>query len=492
MTDRLSPTIRAALDGDPNEVAIEFHDQPVNWAYLKRIASGIEEILNDAGVDTCDGVALVSRNKPCFCAALLGLLARRQTLTMVHAFQSPSAIAGDLSRLDVAAIIADVQDWSEETIASAGAATLGLALDSDPTSAEPVRIVAGNLSSVRVRPRNEVAQPFINMLTSGTTGAPNVMDMGAASLKERSAAKEGEPGIVNFPLSNISGLYSYIPLAVARKTVALLEKFNVSEWVSFVKRHRPKITTLPPAGLRMLLDAKIPRADLESLQYIFSGSSPIDPLTQREFERHYGVTLVLSYGATEFVGAATTMTVELHMKYGDAKFGSVGKPQMGNDVKVVDSETGQPLPAGQVGVLWVKIGALGPHYIKTTDLGLLDEDGFLFHKGRNDGAIMRGGFKILPLAIETALNAYPSVAASAVVGVPHQRLGQVPVAAVERRPGAPVPEAAALEKHLRASLPATNIPVEFRILDALPRTGSMKVDLRAVRDLFVPQKIETT
>jgi acyl-coenzyme A synthetase/AMP-(fatty) acid ligase len=112
---------------------------------------------------------------------------------------------------------------------------------------------------------------------------------------------------------------------------------------------------------------------------------------------------------------------------------------------------------------------------------MLDADGFLFHRGRNDGVITRGGFKIMPGTIESVLNRFPHVAASCVVGVPEPRLGQVPVAMVEMQAGRAAPDPAALERHLRANLPAPSIPVAFHFVAALPRTPSLKIDLKAVR-----------
>jgi acyl-CoA synthetase (AMP-forming)/AMP-acid ligase II len=115
---------------------------------------------------------------------------------------------------------------------------------------------------------------------------------------------------------------------------------------------------------------------------------------------------------------------------------------------------------------------------------MIDEDGFLFHRGRADGAIMRGGFKLLPETIERALLLHPAVSAAAVIGVADLRLGQVPVAAVEFKPGTMPPSEADLEAHLRQHVPATHIPVRWRFVDELPRTPSFKVDRPGLCRLF--------
>jgi len=156
----------------------------------------------------------------------------------------------------------------------------------------------------------------------------------------------------------------------------------------------------------------------------------------------------------------------------------------GVELRIVDPETFQKVPAGQEGLMEVYCPAVRPDWVRTTDLAFIDEDGFLFHRGRYDGAIVRGGFKILPERVAEVLRTHPSVGDAVVVGKEDARLGMVPVAAVELRPGAPVVDAATLEQHARAHLAPTHVPAEIKILDALPRTPSMKVNLAAVKTLF--------
>src|SRR5207249_7880502 len=133
--------------------------------------------------------------------------------------------------------------------------------------------------------------------------------------------------------------------------------------------------------------------------------------------------------------------------WGRKKLGSVGRPLPGAQLRVIDPETGAVLPPGQEGLLEVVSPRMGPEWLRTSDLAILDEDGFLYHRGRADGAIMRGGFKVLPEVIEKALLRHEAVAAAAVVGIPDPRVGQAPAAAVQLKPGAAKPSTAELEKH---------------------------------------------
>jgi acyl-coenzyme A synthetase/AMP-(fatty) acid ligase len=141
------------------------------------------------------------------------------------------------------------------------------------------------------------------------------------------------------------------------------------------------------------------------------------------------------------------------------------------------------LQAGSVGLLEAQVPRIGPDFIRTTDLASLDADGFLFLHGREDGAINRGGFKVLPDIVAEALRAHPDVADAAVVGRADARLGEVPVAAVELVPGASA-GAAALLGWLKDRLVAYQVPTEIRIMPALPRNASMKVALHEVKALF--------
>jgi acyl-CoA synthetase (AMP-forming)/AMP-acid ligase II len=127
-----------------------------------------------------------------------------------------------------------------------------------------------------------------------------------------------------------------------------------------------------------------------------------------------------------------------------------------------------------------QLGA-GSSWVRTTDLARIDADGFVWILGRADQVIIRGGFKVRPEDVRAALEKHPRVRGAAVVSRPDPRLGAVPVAAVELR--APV-TAEDLLAHAAGSLARYELPAEIRIVAALPRTTSAKVDLAAVTALF--------
>jgi acyl-coenzyme A synthetase/AMP-(fatty) acid ligase len=490
------------LAGDPEEIALDFKGQEVRWGYLAAVAAKVEALLDQAGLGACAQIGFVPRNRPAFAAALMQLLAKRRTIIMVYAFQSPEAIAKDLAALNLPAVIADAQDWTDATLGALAPGAIGISLASSMDAAEQVTLVAGSPDADRSGTRPLSDEPFVELLTSGTTGTPKRSPTRYATIEAavlagsvldqaRKSGVKGDPGTVNFPISNISGIYSLLPMVAERRLVLFQEKFDLDLWLDFVRRYRPGTVVIPPAGVRMLLDRDLPTDTLEGVRYVQVGTSALDVDAHRAFEQRFGVTILLSYGATEFCGAATTVTSALHAEWGERKFGTVGKPCGNNEVRIIDPADGAILRANEVGIIEVKVPFLGDDFIRTTDLGLIDDDGFLFHKGRADGVIVRGGFKIMPAAVEKAINNFPGVAVSCVVGVPDPRLGEVPVAVIEMQPGRPPADTAALEAHLRKALPSTNIPVGYLFPEALPRTPSLKIDLKATKTYAREQRAET-
>ena len=153
----------------------------------------------------------------------------------------------------------------------------------------------------------------------------------------------------------------------------------------------------------------------------------------------------------------------------------------GCELRVVDPGSGEPVAPDVEGLLEVKARQLdGGAWVHTTDLARLDADGFLWILGRADQAIIRGGFKVRPDDIKAALERHPAVRGAAVVSRDDRRLGAVPVAIVELRPGADGLGSDELLEYSATVLARYELPTEVHIVDVLPRTESGKVDLSAV------------
>ena len=481
---------KCALARDPARRAIEFEGAWHNWGAMRQLADSVTGLIDAAGVAPDTAIGLVARSRPEMVAALIGLVAAGRTIQMIYAFQSPTVIARDIRTLKPGAVIVVAQDLSDAldaVLTTEGMA--GIVLDAMTAHAVPGH-ERSRIKDVAVHDR-----PQIEVLTSGTTGPPKRFPisfgmmarhyMGNAMTGARQDDVEvGPPFLLFYPLGNISGIYSTLPTMLRGQPVTLLDRFSLEAWHEFLLQYRPTASGIPPSAFRMLLDADIPREDLASLKAMSSGAAPLDPSVQRAFEARYGIPVLMSYGATEFGGPVAAMTLDLVEQFDGAKLGSVGRPLPGARLQVVDPATGAPLPAGCEGLLEVSTPRIGQEWIRTSDIAVIDADGFLFIRGRADGAIMRGGFKLLPETIERALLEHPAIGAAAVVGVADTRLGQVPGAAIQCKAGAPPLTAAEAEAHLRNHVPATHIPVHWRMVDDLPKNPSMKIDRPAVARLF--------
>jgi long-chain acyl-CoA synthetase len=488
-SDTLEELSARALVREPSQPIIEFNRRWITWGEMRHVAERVRAILEASRMQPRAPVALVARNRPSSVAALLGLIARGHTIRMVHPFQSAAAMARDLEKFNPAAFVGSASDFTPDVcsvLGGLGSAAIEIA-DMGATAA----------LGLEYRPRPGRAgpeSPQIEILTSGTTGPPKHFAISYEMIARHhvgvhmlasgrsSDPLQMPPMLLFFPLGNISGIYSTIPTMLRGRRAELWDRFNVAAWHEHVLRYRPELSGVPPAGVQMLLDADIPADDLASIRFLSTGAAPLDPTVQRSFEARYGIPILLSYGATEFGGPVSAMTAELHAQWGDAKFGSVGRALPGAQLRVVDPDSGAVQPPGSEGILEVITPRIGPGWIRTSDIVTMDEDGFLFHRGRADGAIVRGGFKLLPETIERALLLHPAVSAVAVVGIDDSRLGQAPAAAIQLKPGFTPP--ADLEAHLRAHVLATHVPVAWRFVQELPRNASMKTDRAAVRRLF--------
>ncbi|ODQ93451.1 hypothetical protein BHQ17_13220 [Mycolicibacterium holsaticum] len=154
------------------------------------------------------------------------------------------------------------------------------------------------------------------------------------------------------------------------------------------------------------------------------------------------------------------------------------------EISVIDPRTGEPLAPGEPGILQVRSaqasGGEG-RWVRTNDLGTVDEDGFVWIQGRADDVINRGGFKIFPAELEDCLESHPQVREAVVFGVADERLGEVPVAVVVTA-GNVTPEE--LIAWTRTRVPGYQVPVRIRITDAIPRNSAMKILRKQVRDEF--------
>jgi long-chain acyl-CoA synthetase len=493
MTLALDAAMRDLLADDPVSPYIEAHGRWIAKGKVRAVADAVLDRIQAAGIPRGAPIGLIARNRTAHVAALFGLLSRRRHVVMLHAYQAREKLAAEIAGLAMAAVIGAESDWDDALRDGvAGAGMLGIMLGDDPD------LTVSTMAGTGFAPRDfTAADTAIEMLTSGTTGAPKRVPISYATLAaavEDAALATTQAGTVDtaapfvqfYPLGNISGLFGLITCAVRGQPVVLLEKFEVATWVDAVQRHRPSaFMSLPPAALRMVLDADVPKEALSSIPVLRCGSAPLDPALQQSFEDRYGIPILINYGATEFCGVIANWTLADHRTFGAAKRGSVGRARPGIGLRVTDPDTRETMPQGDAGRLEVLAERIAPDWVQTTDLAVIDDDGFVFLKGRTDSVINRGGFKISPEAVAAILRSHPAVEDASVVGLPDDRLGEVPVAAIELRDGFATPEQDLLAGAVRNAISAQAVPVRISILDRLPRTGSMKVDRAALARLLM-------
>lgn len=480
--------IAQSLRKPAGERAIEFRGQWHTWGELRLYGERLCALLDEASVPNEAPIGLVVRNRLAHAAVILGLVAARRTVAMVHAFQSPRAIAGDLARLRAIAVVADDEDWTPEVIAECRRiGTMGVVA----TTTEPRIAVQRELQRPGGGPFAEhPATAGLQLLSSGTTGTPKRIHLpmralarGIVTVSSIGAADDGNaaPAILYWPLGNVSVMSLIAQCCLGRRMV-LLERFRLEEFIAALRDHRPTVVAMPPPVIRQVLLADVPKEAFASLELVSGGSGPLEPEIQEKFEATYGIPIIWRYGATEFAGTLASWSAPLRKQF-PGKRGSVGRALEGTQVRIVDMQSGEELPRCQQGFVEGQVSLLGPEWIRTTDIGSMDDDGFIFIHGRADSAIIRGGFKILPERVVECLRDHPGVADAAVIGVADAILGQVPVAVVEQRAGCPAPAPDELEKLVRSRLPAHHVPTRFMVVERLPRTASLKVSIADVRKL---------
>lgn len=450
-----------------------WHSGDAVTEYRDRLAAA----LSDAGVSAHDPIGVVVRNRVPHAAAILGFIATGRPVVMIYGFQSERAIAADVDMLRLAAVVADRDDWTGPVLAAARrAGTVAVSLSMTEPRVESL--------TTHGEPHTDPAlrEAGMHILTSGTTGPPKRVPIRTAVLEHtvrsithgQVVSPTDPPDVVLLPFGNIGGACQLLAAPFTGKRMVLLEKFTVDGWVRAVKKYRIRRGGAQPTVVRMILDADVPPEDLASLEVIVGGAGPLEQEIRDEFLHRYGIPVLWAYGATEFAGSVCAWTPELWERYGSDKPNSAGRPLPGVHVRVEN------------GYLEARVDVIGPEWIRTTDLASIDTDGFITIHGRGDGAINRGGFKILPETVREVLLTHPAIRDACVVGVADRRLGKVPFAAVELWSGATSPTESELLALVRDVLPSPSVPVAITVVDELPRNAAMKVRPAEVAALYRP------
>lgn len=499
---QLIQAIAATLSGPRERPAYQYRGGWMPWGEVSDIVEGLDRICADLGLGEGAAVGCILRNRPLHASTMIAVVSKGRCLVTFNALNPDDKLASDVVTARAPVLVAAAEDWNRSGLREAAAATgaVGVSLTGDPE--RPLALVPG-LETLGAGTHQEPLPGIaILMLTSGTTGAPKRVPLQLAVLERQlieaaggqrhGKAGEAAPiltpgvGIMSGSLVHIGGVWGVLGPAMGGRPTCILERFTVEDWRQAVVEHRPKASGGPPAALRMILDAGIPAEDLSSLVTLGAGTSALDPAIVDEFLARYDLPVLSNYGATEFAGGVASWSFKAFRDLWDAKRGASGRLHRGIEARIVDLETGAELPNGEEGVLELQGFAIGDgrSWVRTSDRAVIDDDRFLWIRGRVDNAINRGGFKVQPEDVIEALEQHPAVREAAVVGIADRRLGQVPVAAIVLRAGAEPPSDQSLAECVRSRLVAYCVPAAFRIVDELPRTPSLKVSGPDVRALF--------
>jgi acyl-CoA synthetase (AMP-forming)/AMP-acid ligase II len=346
---------------------------------------------------------------------------------------------------------------------------------------------------------------FVQLYTSGTTGFPKgvMLTHQGMLVHSRNVAVGFELGPdarvqVAMPLFHVGGT-SYALLAVTHGAhVLMLRMPDPAAVLAMLETEKITHTFLVPALMAAM--AQVPGAadrDYSCLTTLAYGASPMPLPVMRASLAIFPGVMHQVYGMTEACGVVSSLGPADHADPAVAhRLISAGTPIHGVEIEVRDPATGEPVPTGAAGEIWVRTGQLMGGYwgkpeataaaitpdgwLRSGDGGHIDADGYVYITDRIKDMIISGGENIYPAEIERVLAEHPSVADVAVIGVPDERWGEVPKAIVVAAPGATV-DADALLAFCREQLASFKCPKSVDVLDGLPRNPTGKVlkkDLR--------------
>ena len=264
--------------------------------------------------------------------------------------------------------------------------------------------------------------------------------------------------------------------------LVLLPRFELKQTLKAIKTHQPTCFPAVPTLYTALVRApELATLDLSALRYCISGGAPLPPALRQEFIEKTGVRLVEGYGLSE---SGPVLTVNSFT--GDYRDGSIGRPLPQTEIVIRDLEDSKKtVAAGKRG----EICAKGPQvmagyykrpeeteetlqdgYLRTGDVGMMDEEGFIFIVDRLKDMILCSGFNVYPRNIEDALYEHPGVMEVTVIGVKDDYRGEAPKAFIKRAPGHETLDAEALRAFLESRLSKIEMPRAFEFRNELPKT----------------------
>ena len=503
----------------PDKACILFEGQTVTYADLRRGAIRWAEGLRAWGLEPGERVALFLENSPTFVAAYLGVQLAGGVVVLVNtqyrqvelrhilqdagvrvAVTDPAGraelarVVGELVALDAVVTVGKRAEEPEEpALLAANVRELGDAeLTADAPGATPPALPVGDAVAVLG-------------YTSGTTGRSKGAMLTHRNLISNAVAvttawrwTEKDRLLLALPLFHAHGLFVGMHgTLLTGSTADLRRKFDAADtFETLLRGDTTMFFGVPTMYVRLVAEARKRGVRPPPIRLYVSGSAPLSPQTFEEFAKLFGQPILERYGMTETI-------MNLTNPYeGERRPGTVGMPFPGQEARIVDVLTRQPIEDETPGEIQVR----GPHVFKgywnrpdataeafdadgwfnTGDLGWRSKDGYFTISGRARELIISGGFNVYPREVEEVLEAHPAVAEAAVVGLPHPEFGEQVVAAVVPRKGERV-DADALVEHCRDQLASFKKPRRVFVVESLPRNALGKVQKHVLREQLLKQ-----
>jgi long-chain acyl-CoA synthetase len=480
----MTPTNVATLLLDPAAPLpgelIHFGDRAVERSDVVTAARHVAGRLQEAGIRAGMAVGGLLPNHPDAIAAIFGVWAA----DAVYVPLNPRAPQAEIERaacdIGLGAVIGEAA-----TLHSHGDTFGGL-----------VRMTLGEWGvdgTVPPQARVHPADLALILSTSGTTGNPKPVALRHTAWRDgietvlrklKPARPEAEPrrpgravNIIPFSLSLGAGIWNTCFAFRAGRAVALMKEFQPDEFARLVNRFSVTAAVLAPAMIAMLLEDRS-LTSLSPLRSVRTITAPLPAHQARELHERFGVFPLNGYGQTE-LGEVIGWNADDIRQFGTDKLGSVGRPHPGVSIRF--SEDGELLVRSPYMMDGYLDGGMSDRldedgFLATGDIGFIDDDGFVWLSGRKSDMINRGGLKVFPGEVEEVILRHPAVREVAVVGMPDDRLGEVPwafVVTVDGDAGSGLADD--LRERCARSLVPYKVPVRFVAMEALPRNDAGKV-----------------
>ena len=494
----LNEIYKKPLKNKPDKDAIIFKGQSVTYRQLDETTRQFSATLTSLGVGYGDRIALFMGNRPelielylaCFFigAVALPLNSRFQTDEVIYACQksTPRLMIMDADRLPRIKELRKRLGFLEHLYVLDGNA------QDDVGSWSQVLKPAIPLENFQLP--DDPDHPALIIFTSGSTSRPKGVTHTHKSIlatvksrEETQRLEEEDIILVGTLICHGAGsMGAAFPSIYTGGTILLLEIFDPEAWLESVKKYRPTRAMLLPA---QLLDAveheKAQSVDFSSLKEVMVGGGMVSHDLYVQFRKAAGFELMEGYGLTECEGNCLPRYYEL------VKPGSVGKPRVGVEIRLAD-QAGNEVETGTIGEIWIKSDSVMAGYwedpentektyadgwLKTGDLALRDEDGYLYFTGRIKELIIKGGSNVSPGEVEEVLDDHPDIVISGVVGTADAHYGELIHAFVEMKAGLQTPATVEqLTRYASEKLAAYKVPDRWTILEKLPRNKVGKID----------------